>query len=254
MNNVGCTPWVSSVQRWVTPSGPGPSVHRIRSYRTRSHEYAFDHAHLHPADRQRRFGTQVVSKSRCPGPRAARRGCIPSMPRGSSGPPRWSRHGAHAQTRQTRIHHDRRTGAPCQATQCVYPYRPLTNAPRPLCQHCRRVGLPSGLPGGLTQSERCKARPTSRTPSAQAVDPLGTGVKNAKLDGPVGHRRTKTHPERWVSLRRARKKTYHVLLSETSFTAPLEKCVLEGVKRGECPNWEGRCADRKITLKGTPAR
>ena len=63
MNNVGCTPWVSSVQRWVTPSGPGPSVHRIRSYRTRSHEYAFDHAHLHPADRQRRFGTQVVSKS-----------------------------------------------------------------------------------------------------------------------------------------------------------------------------------------------
>ena len=66
MNNVGCTPWVSSVQRWVTPSGPGPSVHRIRSYRIRSHEYAFEHAHLHPADRQRRFGTQVVSKSSVP--------------------------------------------------------------------------------------------------------------------------------------------------------------------------------------------
>ena len=49
-------------------------------------------------------------------------------------------------TRQTRTHHDRRTGPPCQATQCVYPYRPLTKAPRPLCQHCRRVGLPSELP------------------------------------------------------------------------------------------------------------
>ena len=49
-------------------------------------------------------------------------------------------------TRQTRTHHDRRTGPPCQATQCVYPYRPLTNAPHPLCQHIRRVGLPSELP------------------------------------------------------------------------------------------------------------
>ena len=43
----------------------------------------------------------------------------------------------------------------------------------------------------LTQPERCKARPTSRTPSAQAGDPLGTGVKNPKLDGPGGRRRTK---------------------------------------------------------------
>ena len=40
MNNVGYTPWVSSVQRWVTPSGPGPSVNRFRPYRTRSPKYA----------------------------------------------------------------------------------------------------------------------------------------------------------------------------------------------------------------------
>ena len=50
----------------------------------------------------------------------------------------------------------------------------------------------------LTQPERCKARPTSRTPSAQAGDPLGTGVNYPKLDEPGGHRRTKTHPGRWV--------------------------------------------------------
>ena len=109
---------VGDTVRFLAPLSTGPvlpySLSRIR----------YEHAHLHPADRQRRFGTQVVSKSRCPGPRAAQRGCIPSMPRGSSGSSEveWSRHGAHAKTRQTRIHHDRRPGAPCQATQGVYPY------------------------------------------------------------------------------------------------------------------------------------
>ena len=148
MNNVGCTPWVSSVQRWVTPSGPGPSVNRIRSYRIRSHEYAMSMPTCTPPTANDALEHKWCRNPACPGPRAARRGCIPSMPRGSSGSSGCGggRHGAHAKTRQTRIHHDRRTGAPCQATQCVYPYRPLTNAPRPLCQHCRRVGLPSELP------------------------------------------------------------------------------------------------------------
>ena len=78
-------------------------------------------------------------------------------------------------TGQTRTHHDRRTGPPGQATQCVYPYRPLTKAPRPLCPHFRGVGLPSELP------------------EADAVGEV-QGPFN-ELDGPVGPT-GKTHPER----------------------------------------------------------
>ena len=43
------------------------------------------------------------------------------------------------------------------------------------------------------------------------------------------------------NLRRARKKRYHFLLSDTSVTAPLEKKHFWGLKRCEGPNWdEGR--------------
>ena len=148
MNNVGCTHRIGCVQRWVTPSGPGPSVHRIRSYRIRSHEYAMSMPTCTPPTANDALGRKWC---RNPGVLAHVRlagDASPACLAGHPVPPRWGggMHGAHAKTRQTRIHHDRRTGAPCQATQCVYPYRPLTNAPRPLCQHCRRVRLPSELP------------------------------------------------------------------------------------------------------------
>ena len=182
---------------------------------------------MHPADRQRRFGTQVVSKS-----------SVSWSTRGSPG-----MHPQHA----SRVIRFLRGGVEVGMEHMPKPDRHESIMTAALGRPARRPRasiLTGRLPmhpahcastaGGLdsrpsyrrlTQPERCKARPTSRTPSAQAGDPLGPGVNYPKLDEPGGHRRTNTHPERWVSLRRARQKTYDFPLSETSVAAPLEKNI-----------------------------
>ena len=51
MNNVGSTHRIGCVQRWVTPSGPGPRIcQQVRTYRVFG-KTRYEHAHLNPLDR-----------------------------------------------------------------------------------------------------------------------------------------------------------------------------------------------------------